>query len=221
MICNFNKFLFHGLLLTMRSNGGQDLWYFIAQFVRVVKCSSVDGGRSWSVITFFFLSIFLFQFKLLIDSIVVEGQLSQKLCKVIWGILDRHHVWRSLDPTLDISSDFVKKKSIPPPFFFYFLSPSLLHQQQCRKGSPRFPKVPQGSPRFPKVRQGSARFGKVRQGSARFGKVPQGSARFRKVPQGSARFGKVRQGSARFPRVPQGSQRLPKSVHYFLLFFPF
>ena len=27
--------------------------------------------------------------------------------------------------------------------------------------------------------------------------------------------------SARFPRVPQGSQRLPKSVHYFLLFFPF
>ena len=30
MICNFNKFLFHGLLLTMRSNGGQDLWYFIA-----------------------------------------------------------------------------------------------------------------------------------------------------------------------------------------------
>ena len=30
MICNFNKFLFHGLLLTMRSNEGQDLWYFIA-----------------------------------------------------------------------------------------------------------------------------------------------------------------------------------------------
>ena len=124
MICNFNKFLFHGLLLTMRSNGGQDLWYFVAQFVRVVKCSSVDGGRSWSVITFFFLSIFLFQFKLLIDSIVVEGQLSQKLCKVIWGILDRHHVWRSLDPTLDISSDFVKKEKKKKHSASFFL---LLH----------------------------------------------------------------------------------------------
>ena len=33
-------------------------------------------------------------------------------------ILDRHHVWRSLDPTPDISKDFVKeKKSLPPPFF--------------------------------------------------------------------------------------------------------
>ena len=37
------------------------------------------------------------------------------------NFLDRHLGWRSLDPTLDISSDFVKKKkkSIPPPFFFY------------------------------------------------------------------------------------------------------
>ena len=25
-------------------------------------------------------------------------------------ILDRHHAWQSLDPTLDIWSDFVKKK---------------------------------------------------------------------------------------------------------------
>ena len=130
MICNFNKFLFHGLLLTMRSNGGQDLWYFVAQFVRVVKCSSVDGGRSWSVITFFFLSIFLFQFKLLIDSIVVEGQLSQKLCKVIWGILDRHHVWRSLDPTPDISKDFVKEKKAFRLHFFFFCI-FLFYSKRC------------------------------------------------------------------------------------------
>ena len=43
-------------------------------------------------------------------------------------ILDRHLGWRSLDPTLDISSDFVKKKKKhSASFFFYFLSPSLLH----------------------------------------------------------------------------------------------
>ena len=46
--------------------------------------------------------------------------------------LDRHLGWRSLDPTLDISSHFVKKKekSILPPIFFFsifFLSPPLLH----------------------------------------------------------------------------------------------
>ena len=36
-------------------------------------------------------------------------------------ILDRHHAWRSLDPTLDIWSNFVKKKSILPPFFLLHL----------------------------------------------------------------------------------------------------
>ena len=34
-------------------------------------------------------------------------------------ILDRHHAWRSLDPTLDISSHFVKKKR--KHFASYFL----------------------------------------------------------------------------------------------------
>ena len=34
-------------------------------------------------------------------------------------ILDRHHAWRSQDPTLDICSNFVKK-SIYLPFFFCF-----------------------------------------------------------------------------------------------------
>ena len=36
-----------------------------------------------------------------------------------WIFLDRHHVWRSLDPTLDISPNFVKKEKerILPPFF--------------------------------------------------------------------------------------------------------
>ena len=28
----------------------------------------------------------------------------------LWRFLDRHHAWRSLDPTLDIWSNFVKKK---------------------------------------------------------------------------------------------------------------
>ena len=32
------------------------------------------------------------------------------LGKIGVPILDRHHEWRSLDPTLDISSTFVKKK---------------------------------------------------------------------------------------------------------------
>ena len=89
--------------------------------------------------------------------------------------LDRHHAWRSLDPTLDIWSNFVKIKSIKRPLFPFTSFVALVAMSQG------FPKVPQGSPRFPKVSQ----------------------------------------GSPRFPKVPQGSQRLPKSVHYFLLFFPF
>ena len=43
-------------------------------------------------------------------------------------ILDRHHAWRSLDPTLGISSPFVKKEHFDCGFIFrsFFLSPSLL-----------------------------------------------------------------------------------------------
>ena len=40
-------------------------------------------------------------------------------------ILDRHHAWRSLDPTLDIWSNFVKKEKALNVFFF--LLPPLLH----------------------------------------------------------------------------------------------
>ena len=45
--------------------------------------------------------------------------------------------------------------------------------------------------------------------------------RFRHGGSGQEVPARVPQGSPRFPKVPQGSQRLPKSVHYFLLFFPF
>ena len=48
-------------------------------------------------------------------------------------ILDRHRAWRSLDPTLDIWSNFVKKekkkkeKHFTSSFAILFLSPPLLH----------------------------------------------------------------------------------------------
>ena len=34
--------------------------------------------------------------------------------------LDRHHVWQSLDPTLDISPYFMKKSILPPIFLSRF-----------------------------------------------------------------------------------------------------
>ena len=42
------------------------------------------------------------------------------MLEILEKFLDRHHAWRSLDPTLAISTTFVKKekKSIQPPFFF-------------------------------------------------------------------------------------------------------
>ena len=47
---------------------------------------------------------------------IVDENLTSDLNNLSVGIfLDRHHVWRSLDPTLDIWSNFVK--SIQPPFF--------------------------------------------------------------------------------------------------------
>jgi len=105
------------------------------------------------------------------------------------SMLDRHHAWRSLDPTLGISSPFVKKRKKSILIAVLSFSPFSFHLLCCI--SSNVARVPQGSPRFPKV------------------------------PQGSPRFPKVPQGSPRFPKVPKGSQRLPKSVHYFLLFFPF
>ena len=38
---------------------------------------------------------------------------------LIYVILDRHHVWRSLDPTPDISKDFVKEKKAFRLHFFF------------------------------------------------------------------------------------------------------
>ena len=48
-------------------------------------------------------------------------------------ILDRHHAWRSLDPTLDIWSNFVKK-SIKRPLFPFTSSVALVAMSQ---GFPR------------------------------------------------------------------------------------
>ena len=45
-------------------------------------------------------------------------------------ILDRHHAWRSLDPTLDIWSNFVKKKRKEKAFYLLAMS----------QGFPRVPK---------------------------------------------------------------------------------
>ena len=47
--------------------------------------------------------------------------LAQSVC-----FLDRHYVWRSLDPTLDISSDFVKKKEKQHSASFFYL-------KRCKK----------------------------------------------------------------------------------------
>ena len=94
--------------------------------------------------------------------------------------LDRHHAWRSLDPTLDISSHFVKKEHFDCFFIFrsFFPFTSSVALVAMSQG---FPKVPKGSQRFPKIPKDSQRFPKVPQGSPRFPKVPQGSPRFSKV----------------------------------------
>ena len=53
------------------------------------------------------------------------GYISYALKKVknwqllIFDFLDRHHVWRSLDRTPDISSHFMKKKAFSLLFFFF------------------------------------------------------------------------------------------------------
>ena len=48
--------------------------------------------------------------------------------KVIF--LDHHHVWRSIDPTLDISSDFVKKRKKAFCLLFFLLHHFLLKKTQ-------------------------------------------------------------------------------------------
>ena len=56
------------------------------------------------------------------------GYISYALKKVknwqllIFDFLDRHHVWRSLDPTPDISKDFVKEKKPSASIFSSFAS---------------------------------------------------------------------------------------------------
>ena len=71
--------------------------------------------------------------------------------------LDRHDAWRSLDPTLDIWSNFAKRKHFTSSFFCILLKQNhgLPWVTMCSQGFPRvpqgFPKVSQGSPRFPKV----------------------------------------------------------------------
>ena len=40
---------------------------------------------------------------------------------IVFAILDRHHVWRSLDPTLAIWTNFVRERIHFPPFFHVFL----------------------------------------------------------------------------------------------------
>ena len=65
------------------------------------------------------------------------------------SFLDRHHAWRSLDPTLDIWSNFVKKeKSIKCLFFPFTSSVALVAMSQG------FPKVTTGYQRLPHVTKG-------------------------------------------------------------------
>ena len=82
-------------------------------------------------------------------------------------ILDRHHEWRSLDPTLDICANFMKKSHLPPflhPFkkdatfsiFFPFTSSvALVAMSQgipkVTKGYQRLPNVTKGYQKLPKV----------------------------------------------------------------------
>ena len=63
--------------------------------------------------------------------------------------LDRHPVWRSLDPTLDIWSNFVKeKKALNVLFSFHLLCCISSNVARVPKGSQRFPKVTKISPLF-------------------------------------------------------------------------
>ena len=78
-------------------------------FVHYIKCKMLSKSSKWELGFVHYIAQFT----------ILRFIISRFECT---RILDRHHAWRSLDPTLDISSDFVKKKrkkSIPPPFFFH------------------------------------------------------------------------------------------------------
>ena len=56
--------------------------------------------------------------------------------------LDRHHAWQSLDPTLDIWSNFVKrkeKKRKKKAFYLFFLLHPFKAKLWVTMGSQRFP----------------------------------------------------------------------------------
>ena len=52
------------------------------------------------------------------QKMLVQNCENIQICSM--SILDRHHVWRSLDPTPDISKDFVKEKKAFRLHFFFF-----------------------------------------------------------------------------------------------------
>ena len=83
--------------------------------LRLQNVSSSSSSKSWSSSWFSPLAFFK-----MIEKMWKHFSLSLYVTHNVTSLsfLDRHHAWRSLDPTLAISSTFVKKKkSIQPPFF--------------------------------------------------------------------------------------------------------
>ena len=92
------------------------------------KITKISSG-SITLITLYFRGTRSFRFFLQQDF----RQHFKKSCMTVYTyFLDRHHAWRSLDPTPDIWSNFVKKKKkkrkhFTSSFAILFLSPPLLH----------------------------------------------------------------------------------------------
>ena len=65
------------------------------------------------------------------------------------GFLDRHHAWQSLDPTLDIWSNFMKKKKALTYYFSFvsFLKKMQLFLKRCNFLSSQV--IHLGYPRYP------------------------------------------------------------------------
>ena len=120
-----------------------------------------------------------------------------------YTILDRHHVWRSLDPTLDISSPFMKafyllfqiairygdlmilrpsefpfcekKNDFIPHFWFASFLYKLL---QVTRGYQRLLEVTRGYQRLPEVTRGYQRLPQVTTGYHRLPQITTGYHRF-------------------------------------------
>ena len=134
------------------------------------------------------------------------------------SILDRHLGWRSLDPTLDISSDFVKKKKAFRLLFSSIASFSIQKDATFLLVQTWLNLAQLVSTRLNFTQLDSTRLNFAQLSSTRLNWTQLGSTRLNLAQLGSISFHLLCCISRNVARVPKGSQRLPKSV---FLFFPF